>query len=410
MTEPFGGRIIPRGQILSRPAKQPSGSSHPVAYELGNSYELDEDHCLLVASMDEQGGGDKCVGNDVFVFRSLQDIRAAGAIALNRPDPAFRLRTGATAWLAKYPAVGGVVPLRATLDDGSAHPAAGTGLMISNCVTFNAAGTSAEEDRETIFEFLQLRWDGTALRVSSEMHRSLHGFHLIGNCLCGFLSDHAAFLVPFCTDKGIVAFRFEFLDGAWQAVTAGEPFMTNRLTQLPELTGSGEGEPSIAKARGAYWINTRGTDPVGRVYRSVDGLNYELAFEHRAHTVPQVLNQGLDGNLYLATNPFPQPMGWVRNPLVLRPFDGDRFGEDVTIHDQGGIRDDHGDEIPFVDHAMASSVLLGGRRRHLLWYRVCDLKERTPHSFQTELKQLIGQPKPRSDKSGLYLCEIEYNQ
>jgi hypothetical protein len=42
-----------------------------------------------------------------------------------------------------------------------------------------------------------------------------------------------------------------------------------------------------------------------------------LLFEHPNHTVPQVLNQGLDGSLYLATNPGP---GWLRNPIPAAIF------------------------------------------------------------------------------------------
>src|SRR5262249_54086761 len=60
-------RIIHHGRLLARPAIQPEGTSREVAYELGHVLQLDRDHCLVVASMDEQGGGDLCVGNDAFV-------------------------------------------------------------------------------------------------------------------------------------------------------------------------------------------------------------------------------------------------------------------------------------------------------------------------------------------------------
>jgi hypothetical protein len=149
---------------------------------------------------------------------------------------------------------------------------------------------------------------------------------------------------------------------------------------------------------------------MGRLYRSQDGLNYELFLEYSAHTVPQPMSCGLDGNLYLATNPFPGPDGaWLRNPLVLRPFEGDHFGDGIIVHDVDGIRTQTGDQIPFVDHATGTSVYLEGRWRHFLCYRVCDLRERTPHSFQKELKDMLGQPRPRSDKDGLYVTEIEYD-
>ena len=128
------------------------------------------------------------------------------------------------------------------------------------------------------------------------------------------------------------------------------------------------------------------------------------------HTVPQALNQGLDGNLYLATNRFPaSPAVWIRNPLVLLPLDKDGYGDPIVVHDEGGIRNDTGDSIPFIDHAVASNVSLEGRRRHLLWYRVCDLKERTAYPYQTDLAKLIGKPRPKRPTSGLYLAEIVYS-
>jgi hypothetical protein len=80
----------------------------------------------------------------------------------------------------------------------------------------------------------------------------------------------------------------------------------------------------------------------------------------------------------------------------------------VIVHDQDGIRDDAGESIPFVDHPVASNVFLEGRWRHFLLYRVSDLRERTPHAFQPELRKFLGTPKPRSEKSGLYLVEIVY--
>src|SRR5262245_20613322 len=63
-------------RILDRPAVPPEGTSCELAYELGSCHQLDRDHCLLVASMDEQGGGDLCVGNDGFIIQKLVDVAA----------------------------------------------------------------------------------------------------------------------------------------------------------------------------------------------------------------------------------------------------------------------------------------------------------------------------------------------
>ena len=77
-------RMIHHGRLLARPASQPENTQSAVAYELGRCLQFDRDHCLIVASMDEQGGGDLCVGNDCFVIQKLSDVAAEKAIPLNR--------------------------------------------------------------------------------------------------------------------------------------------------------------------------------------------------------------------------------------------------------------------------------------------------------------------------------------
>jgi len=408
--------IIPHGRLLRRPDRQPCGTTQSVGYELGGMYQLDERHCLLVASMDEQGGGDKCVGNDAFIFSRLSDIRMEEAIPLNWPLPDYTLKSGETAWLSKGPATGCMVPLDAVLDDGSPHPGAGTGLLSATCINFNADGTSIVEESKTLLEFMQLRWDGKKLHVTRQLHETLLGFNLLAQGITSYLPDGDAVLAPFLTNHGLVVFRFVYRDGAWVAVGHSEPFMTNwngQAVGAVDYMHSGESEPSIARADGWYWVYTRGgeSNPMGRLYRSTDGLNYRLLLESPAHTVPQPMSQGLHGELYVATNPFPAPDGpWLRNPLMVKTFTGDGFSEMEIIHDEGGIRDDKGDKIPFVDHAAGSTVYLEGRWRHFLLYRVCDLKERTAYAFQTDLQQFLGKPKPRSETGGLYLVEFAYDR
>lgn len=396
----FRAEIRLHGQVLSRPVKPTEGTTCDVGYELGQCLQLDRDHCLLVASLDEQGGGDKCVGNDAFVFSSLDEITPDRSIPLNRPDPAFRLKSTETGWMAKYPAAGGFIPLGQGMENGAGHPGQGTGLLVSTGITFRADGTSLDNDSECAMEFMQLGWDGRELGIQSRTYlKTLHGFILKNTPLSPLLSDGDGLLAPFATDQGTVVFRFEFQSGQWTCVAHGKPFGSCR-----------EMEPSLRKAGGYYWLHTRGADPVGRLYRSVNGLDFQPLREEPLHTVPQSLNKGLDGNLYLATNPFPTPpAAWIRNPLIILPLAGGGYGAPIVVHDQGGIRSDTGDSIPFIDHAVSSNVFLEGRMRHLLWYRVCDLKERTAYACQPELAKLIGKPKPRMTTSGLYLAEMIYS-
>ena len=159
--------------------------------------------------------------------------------------------------------------------------------------------------------------------------------------------------------------------------------------------------------------------------RSIDGLDYYFIFDHWHWTVPQALNQGLDGSLYLATNTGP---GWLRNPLLAYALQGIKFVDPLIIHDEKEIGDDgmfpdpsgkavpnqvvvrnedigraRGSvplrltpEVPFCDHAIAENVFLNGRWRHLLCYWVCDLRETN------------GEGAPPTPQTGLYLAELEY--
>jgi len=149
-----------------------------------------------------------------------------------------------------------------------------------------------------------------------------------------------------------------------------------------------------------YLVYNRCKDRRGRVYQSADGLNYHLLFEHVNHTVPQSLNEGLDGSLYLSTNTGP---GWLRNPLLLFAMRGYSFVNPVIIHDEKQIHEDlklskPAKEVPFVDHPMGTNVFLNGRWRHILLYRVCDLRETN------------GEGAPPTPQTGLYAAELEYDR
>lgn len=395
-------RVTLLGQILGRPSRPVEGTQQSVGYELGKCFQLDEAHGLLVASLDEQGGGDKCVGNDAYVFTCLDDICPDRAIPLNRPDPRYSLAAGGTAWLSKYPATGAMVPLDAD------HPGRGTGFFVSGGITYNADGTSMMENSERLFEFIQVKWDGSELQVTERVHvTTLDGIPIRGTALSAFLLADKVILAPFTTDCGTMVFRFEFRGGRWQCTGHGNPFVTGEVKGFPYPAP--ECEPSIQVDEGVFWIHTRGVDPVGRLYRSDDGLNYRLHGAQPMHTVPQSLNRAPEGSLYLATNPRPAPPAvWLRNPLMIYPLGPGGYGKGLILHDEAGIREDTGESVPFIDHAVASTLWLKGCRHHWLWYRVCDLKERTAYAFQSDLARLIGTPKPRSPRSGLYCAELHW--
>jgi hypothetical protein len=86
----------------------------------------------------------------------------------------------------------------------------------------------------------------------------------------------------------------------------------------------------------------------------------------------------------------------LRNPLLAFELRGQSFVDPVIVHDEKQIGDDKGKEVPFCDHAIAENVFLGRRWRHLLLYRVCDLRETN------------GEGAPPYPQTGLYLAEREY--
>ena len=407
-------RIIPHGRVLSRPARQPEGTSKPVCYELGQLYQLDQEHCLLVTGMREQGGDDLNVGNDAFVFTKLSELVPEQAIPINRVDPAYRLRSGQGVGVqAKYPVCGAFVPLGARLENGSPHPAAGTGFLLSQGVTFLPDRSGAHPQGDCTFDLIQLRWDGERLAVTNgQLPETLFGMTPTGIAITNYCARGAGFLGAFTVlGKGHAVFTFAWDGTRWWPTGCGEPFFDasswNPAVDQPEVLSRGETEPSLRQCGDAYYAYTRGWDPKGRLYRSEDGVAFKLVRTYTwpvnqasrlpALSTPQVLNAGLDGSLYLATNP---STGWPRNPLLAYPLVNEELAAPLVIHDHQGIRHDTGPEAPICDHAIAANVWLEGRWRHLCLYRLCDLiyllkKDREPGVLPTAW-------------TGVYLAEMEY--
>jgi len=406
-------RVIPIGMLVHAPATQPPCSVRPVSYELGSCFQLDRNHCMLVCNMDEQGGPDLCIGNDAFVFEKLSDIRPEKAIIINRSETNYHSpgREGVS-FLAKYPVSGFFVPRGALMPDGKPHPGAGSGLLMSICVAYAAdrsdpttAGKveSNWKSWDTVVEFIQVQWDGKKLKVGEPVKtREILGQKLFDSPF-GQLTQLDTGFVGACQleSNTLHAVRFDWDGKKWAPTRVG-----------PAFTQTGvEFEPTIQRQGNRYLISTRDDKiPKVRIYASDDGLNYKFLFESPNHYVPRALNKGLDGSIYLATNPGP---GFLRNPLMAYPLTDNAFGEPTIIHDQGGIRNDKGDTIPFVDHGQAANVFLEGRWRHFIFFRVCDLKERTLYGFQKSfIKQLQGDkgPIPKRPTSGAYAAELEYDK
>ena len=403
--------ILRHGRLLGRVVRQPAGTSRPVIYEVGKLFQLDREHGLLVASLREEGGHDFEVGNDGLVFKNLQELAPEKAIAINRLDANYRLKSnGAPAIQGRFPVSGAFVPLGAKLPDGRTHPAAGTGILFSGTLTFLPDRTqghpqAGKDDRE--IEVVQLRWDGSSLRVTGrDFVRQFAGVDVGRVGLSNAIADGAGLLCPFAADDGsyVVVVRFEFDRNAWKAVRVGRPFhqaavphTSARSPTQPRVYRWLETEASILRDGPRYLVYTRGYDMKGRVYSSTDGLNYTFLFDHYNYNAPQTLNQGLDGSIYLMTNRGP---GLLRNPLLAFPLCGQTFREPWVIHDERRVHvyDPKEREIPFVDHAVGANLFLEGRWRHFVTYRV------------TGLHETDGEGAPQGPHTGLYLDELVYDR
>ena len=342
---PAAAAVVPRtvrhGRLLGRAAVQPAGTSRPVIYEVGKLFQLDRDHGLLVASMREEGGHDFEVGNDGFVFNRLQDVVPEHAIPINRLDPHYQLKSnGAPAVQGRFPVSGGFVPLGSKLPDGRPHPAAGTGFLFSGTLTFlpdrsQGHPQAGKDDRD--IEFVQLRWDGSALTVTRrELFKQLMGVDVGRVALSNGLAAGTGFLCPFEADDGsyVVVVQFEYDGQDWKAVRAAQPFRGSpvpRSSAVDRVYRWFETEASILRDGSRYLVYTRCYDNKGRVYSSRDGLNFTFLFDHYNYNCPQTLNSGLDGSMYLLTNRGP---GLLRNPLLAFPLRGESFLEPWVIHDE----------------------------------------------------------------------------
>ena len=402
-------RIIREATIIHKPLVKPENTTGDCAYALGAILQLDRETCLLVSGMEEQEGPDLCVGNDGFIFKHLDDIREENAIIINRGE--YVSIDGEQAYIIKTPMSGGFVPLGETLEDGSPHPAAGKGFLYCCCVPYKSDRSDPLPPYREFIEKIDIEWDGEHLKICGTERLDFGS---------GFARASTPLTEPVPFGNGNLLTLFTLVPSAPSAAAGIYPvefaYTTNgwRIVRIGESFGAGyyhASEPSLRKNGGRYYAALRSDKPVVAVFESDDGFDYRLICEAKNHTVPRVLNLGLDGSMYLATNGFGP--GFLRNPLLCYPWNGSGFDDPFSVHDENGVRDQDGDSIPFVDHAISYNVFLEGRRRHFLVYRVCDLMERTLYGFQASQRESVHKGRgriPIRDTSGTYIIEFEYRR
>jgi hypothetical protein len=425
-----GNRIVRHGMILGRPDVKPYETENDITYELGTILQLDKETCLLVSSMDEQGGACDCVvGNNGFIIKSFPwdeksrnefpSALSSRAIPINRPLIDFQLPSGQKAFMAAYQCIGGFVPLGTMLDNGEPHPAAGKGFLLSESCPFSPDKMKWISEQEHYTQIIDLAWDGADLSIKSRYLTSGEfGWTMPSGTGLSSLRYGTGFIIPLSYGhEGIRATCFSYYgneenrdglqnDPGWRPEKIGPPFC---------LDPGNECEASITCYGSQYFIYTRSNDP-GRIYCSDDGISYSFLrkFDIGAtdpYSIPMIMNQGLDGSHYIATN----LKNRIRNPMVAYPLllpEGN-LQDPVILHDEEGIRDWGMPRMPIVDHPIANNIFLDGRWRHIILYRVCDYRERgwfDPNWKEArEYYMGDGPHRPKYDNSGLYAIEIEYD-
>jgi hypothetical protein len=418
-----------------------SGGAWKTVYGVGMPFQVSPTQAAVivnrriynVAAIDFEDGG------DLLVFDSLERLDPAAAVPLSRTETAVDPATGQRVAMVSYQSAGGFVPLGAKLEDGSPHPAAGTGFALSTHIAYPqdpATGRVLRPSAENASHqrILQLRYDGHAVRVTGSRQFAgedfLPGHALLNRGISVAIPDGADLLngvvagpmVPaggpdgvciptehphghprFGRNLGSALCRWQHRDGVW-GPSAIVPVSGPDLSMEPSLVRDADGSLLMAvrgkglkDPPGAVHDGLENTFCHFRVSRSVDGgrtwapvLHVPLA---RAAT-PVVLNRTAGGHPFLAANPYTRDRR--RETLCLWPLTPDRRGVEPPVCAldalarfgapqpmvAGGV--ESGNQW-MLDHPVATVCRLGDGRWHcLLCLRVSDRGVNTAGAAPTE--------------------------
>ncbi len=416
-----------QGPSLAKPVD--SGGAWKTVYGVGMPFQVSPAQAAVivnrriynVAAIDFEDGG------DLLVFDSLDHLDPASAVPLSRTETAVNPATCRRAAMVSYQSAGGFVPLGAKLEDGSPHPAAGTGFALSTHIAYPqdpATGRILRPNGEIASHqrIAQLRFDGNTVRVTGIRQFAggdfLPGYTLLNRGISVAIPDGADLLngvvvgpmtraagpdgvcIPtghphghprFGRNVGSALCRWQFRGGVW-VPSAVVPVSGPDLSMEPSLVRDADGSLLMAvrgkgleDPPGAVHDGLENTFCHFRVYRSVDGGTTWTSVLHiplaRAAT-PVVLNRTAGARPFLAANPYTRDR--LRDTLCLWPLEPDRLGVEplVCTLDANArfgpprpIAADamHDGNQWMVDHPVATVCRLGDGRWHcVLCFRVSD--------------------------------------
>ena len=392
---------------LRIPPSSPAGTSW--RYGLALPLQVGPETAAIFCNI-RAGFHDFEAGNDVLLFSDASDIRAEHALPINRNHKEPYPGTGRPSIMVKYPCRGGFVPWGAKLEDGSAHPHAGTGFSVTQVLAWPVGGPTAYRVSEH-YEYLELHqysYDGKNFRIVSteriQENQLLPGWVLSNPPIRNAIPDGEDLLMGMAGGKvslarwmanpeeakvGAGLTRWRWGSEGWRPVS---------FVPITPLDGSFE--PSVIRdLDGSLLFLARGREGPIRVWRSADGGRtwkkiIHVVGESSASVIS--LNQAADGTPYVATNlydvllrPIPErfrpkknsegvirgaPVG--REKLCLWPLNADRNGLEVPIL----VRDSEKEfGLPpsggtwNVDHPSAMTVRLRDQQWHnIMAMRICD--------------------------------------
>ncbi len=369
-------------------------------YQIGIPLQLSPTECGIVLNIRRANilTGDLEIGNDLAILDRLDRISTERIVPLNRSDTRPHPRTGKRTLFARYPLVGGFVPLGAKRPDGSAHPHAGTGFAVSQVIGFPCdsdvqwAGHLPEEERYHALELQQYAYDGRSFSIPHTTFLAdadlRPGWSLSSPGLCHAVPDGDDLLMGFAGSRdgrtgqaGVLRWRKaggEWRPAAFVPITGEDS--SGEATLVRDMDGS-----LLFTARGAG-----ASEKAMRLWRSADGgASWEKLLDQpriRAGT-PVSLNRCADGALYFAGNPERStdslgralPSIEMRETLLLWPLAQDRrslLDPIVARECVAEFGPAPAGSIWRADHPVGLTVRLAdGRWRHVFCYRVLDRDE-----------------------------------
>jgi len=375
------------------------------------------------------------MGTDMLFLDDPRSLIAEGAIPLSRNHRGTHPRLGIPVEMVKCPLNGGFVPLGALREDGTPHPHAGTGFVLTEAYAHRVRTAEpgsqetalSDDDQYVYHEWAQVSFDGDRFLVSEyerpPLDALLPGHTITGTGMSAAIPDGDDFLLPVtalnpATQAGDPPSAAKYVTGIsrWQRPAQG----WRAVAFSPVDAGVQGTEPSLIRdVDGALLFTQRQEGQGARnimIWRSSDsGATWTKIIDAPDLRQPGPLSicQAADGTPYVACNQgfsgFINCVGHLgvegyptfREVLCLWPLTADRTSL-LTPFFARIPRYEFGPPVVggewYCDHPVGLNLRLAdGRWHHLLCYRIMAIAEG------------LGQGYPPSPHSGLHVEEVTSN-